>query len=104
MAEFVKVANFSDIKEGQLKLVDAEGEEVCLIKSGGKIYAIQEYCTHEEGPLHEGTLEGSEIVCPWHQARFDFRTGKVNSETDWAPRDVQIYEVKVEGEDIFVKV
>lgn len=104
MADFVKVANISDIREGKLKLVEAEGEEICLINSGGKIYAIQEHCTHEEGPLHEGHLEGSEIVCPWHEARFDFRTGKVNPETDWAERDVKIFEVKVEGNDIFVKV
>ena len=104
MAEFVKVARLSDIGEGKLKLVDADGEDVCLINSGGNIYAIQEYCTHEDGPLHEGSLEGNEVVCPHHQARFDFRTGKVNPETDWAPRDVKIYEVKVEGEDIFVKV
>lgn len=101
---FVKVAKFSEIKEGALKPVDADGEDVCLIKSGGNIYAIQEFCTHEEGPLHEGRLEGNEVVCPWHDARFDIRTGRVNPETDWTKRDVKIYQVKVEGDDIFVDV
>ena len=101
---FVKVARLSEIGEGRLKTVDADGDDVCLINSGGKIYAIQEYCTHEEGPLHEGHLEGDEVVCPWHQARFDIKTGKVSPETDWAPRDVKIYRVKVEGDDVFVDV
>lgn len=104
MAEFVKVAKLSDIKEGKLKLVDASGENVCLINSGGKIYAVQEFCTHEEGPLNEGWIEGNELVCPWHQAKFDIKTGKVNPETDWTKQDLHIYEVRVEGDDIFVKV
>lgn len=102
--EFVKVAKLSDVKEGKLKLVDAEGEEICLINSGGKIYAVQEHCTHEEGNLHEGWLEGKEIVCPLHQARFEVATGKVNPETNWAKDDLQTYEVKIEGDEIFVKI
>jgi len=101
---FVKVAKLSEIKEGGLKMVDADGEDVCLIKSGGNVYAIQDNCTHEDAPLHEGRLEGNELVCPWHEARFDFATGKVNPETDWAKRDVKIYNVKVEGDDILVDV
>lgn len=104
MAEFVKVANLSDIKEGKMKMVEPEGEQICLINSGGKIYAVQEMCTHEEGPLHEGWLEGKELVCPWHQAKFDIQTGKVNTETDWTTRDLQTFEVKVQGDDILVKI
>ena len=104
MAEFVKVAQLSNLPVGKLMYVDIEGEEICLINSEGKIYAIQEHCTHEEGPLHEGTLRGNEIICPWHESRFDFRTGKRDPETDWAKADLRTYEVKVEGNDILVKV
>ena len=104
MAEFVKVAKLSDLPKGKLMYVDAEGEEICLINSEGKIYAIQEHCTHEQGPLHEGNIEGSEIVCPWHDARFDIRTGKKNLETDGAKSDLKTYEVKVEGNEILVKI
>ena len=104
MPSFVKVAKFSEIGEGKLKMVDADGEDVCLIKSGGKVYAINNMCTHEDGPLNEGHLEGGEVVCPWHQARYDIKTGKANEETNWAEHDVAIYEVKIEGEDVFVKV
>lgn len=104
MVDFVKVANLSDLPKGKLMYVDAEGEEICLINSEGKIYAIQEHCTHEDGPLHEGTLVGNEVQCPWHDARFNFKTGKRNPETDWAKKDLQTFEVKVEGNDILVKI
>jgi len=104
MADFIKVAKLSDIGEGKLKFVEVEGEEICLINSGGSIYAMEEHCTHEDGPIHEGFLEGKEVTCPWHQAKFDIKTGKVNSETDFAKRDLKTYEVKVEGEDILVKL
>lgn len=104
MAEFFKAAKVSDVKEGRMKLVTVDGEDVCLINSGGKFYAIEDTCTHEDGPMHEGHLEGKEAVCPWHQAKFDIETGKASKETDWATRDLRIYEVKVEGDDVLVKI
>lgn len=101
---FVKVAKVSDLSEGKMKLVSADGENVCLIMSGGKFYAVQEYCTHEDGPLNEGFLEDGKVVCPWHQARFDIKTGKVDPDTDWTKRDLKTYKTKVEGEDVLVEV
>ncbi len=103
MADFTKVAKLSEIGEGKTKLIEVNGEEIFLIKFKGKIYAYEEHCPHEEGPLHEGWIEENEIVCPWHQAKFDIVTGKVNPETDWAPRDIKKFEVKIEGDDIFIK-
>lgn len=104
MSDFVKVAKVSDIGEGKMKLVDVDGEDVCLINSGGKIHAMNNLCTHEDGPLNEGHIEGDEVVCPWHQAKFNIQTGKANKETNWAERDVRVYEVKVEGGEVLVKI
>lgn len=103
MADFTKVAKVSEIGEGKTKLVEVNGEEIFLIKFQGEVYAYEERCPHEEGPLHEGWIEGNEIVCPWHEAKFEIKTGKVNPETDWAPRDIKKYEVEIEGDDILVK-
>ncbi len=106
MAGFVEAAELSDLPEGKLKMVDVEGEEICLINSQGKIYAVQEYCTHKEGPLHEGYLEDPDrkiLVCPWHAARFEAATGKVQEDTPWAT-DIKTFETKVENGKIFVKV
>lgn len=104
MSGFVKAAKVSEIGEGKMKMVDIEGEPVCLINSGGTFYAIDDMCTHEDGPMHEGWIEGGEVVCPWHQAKFDMKTGKVNKSTDWASKDIRTYETKIEGDDILVKI
>jgi 3-phenylpropionate/trans-cinnamate dioxygenase ferredoxin subunit len=79
--------------------------EICLVKSGDKIYALEGYCTHEYKPLYDGYLEenGIILVCPWHAARFDIRSGKVQDDTPWAS-DLETFKVKVEGEDILLKV
>lgn len=104
MSEFIKVASLSDVKEGKLKKVDVDGDEICLINSAGKIYALDNLCPHQDGPINEGYIEDGEVVCPWHQAKFDIKTGKANKDTDWADVDLKSYEVKVEGDDILVKI
>ncbi|MBI4894230.1 MAG: non-heme iron oxygenase ferredoxin subunit [Candidatus Aenigmarchaeota archaeon] len=101
---FVKAAKVSDVPEGKMKMVTVSGEDVCLINSGGKFYAVEELCTHEDGPMHEGHLEDGKVVCPWHQARFDVKTGKADPGTDWASRDLKTFKAKVEGEDVLVEV
>jgi hypothetical protein len=62
-------------------------------------------CSHEGGPLEEGTLEGYNLTCPWHYAIFDVRNAKVSDQTVWAT-DLNSYAVQVDevSGDIFVKV
>jgi len=55
-------------------------------------------CSHEGGPLEEGTLEDYTLICPWHQGKFDIRTAKVFAETDWVT-NLKSYPVTVD-EDI----
>jgi 3-phenylpropionate/trans-cinnamate dioxygenase ferredoxin subunit len=74
--EFVSVANESDISEGQVCVVEAGGKRIALCKSDGTYYAIDDRCTHDNGPLGEGELVDGEIECPRHGARFDVHTGK----------------------------
>ena len=72
-----------------------------LANVDGHYYAIGNLCTHEEGPLDEGRLEGHEVECPWHGSRFDLRTGAVAEGPADTPEPS--YEVKVEGESIFIR-
>ena len=67
----------------------------------GKVYALDAVCSHEGGPLEEGTLEGYEIECPWHGSKFDVRTGEVTNPPAEIPQ--LSYEVKVENDKILVK-
>ena len=66
-----------------------------------KIYEIDAVCSHEDGPLEHGTLDGYEVECPWHGSKFDVRTGEVTNPPADTPQSV--YEVKVQDNNILVK-
>ncbi|MFB3040276.1 MAG: non-heme iron oxygenase ferredoxin subunit [Candidatus Poribacteria bacterium] len=102
MSEFFKVAEVSEIPSGGKKLVEVDGYPVALFNVDGEFYAIEDVCTHDGGPLAEGELEGNEIECPRHGARFNVRTGEVLCMPAVEP--VECYEVKVEGDDILVSI
>ena len=99
--DFVKVADTKDIPPSHMKEVQIDGENICIVNVEGKYYAIGSICTHEGGPLADGTLEGYEVECPWHQSKFDVRTGEVTSPPATEPE--QAYEVKVDGNNILIK-
>jgi len=98
---FLSVARVSDIPPGQRKIVKAKGEEILVLNIQGKFYAIGSKCTHLGFTLFEGAVEGTVITCPNHKSKFDITTGKVLS----LPAKVSLptYEVKVEGEHIYLK-
>jgi 3-phenylpropionate/trans-cinnamate dioxygenase ferredoxin subunit len=102
MAEYVKAASTNELAPGQAQLVNIKGKEIALFNIGGIFFALENACTHEEGPLAEGDIEGHEVTCPWHGARFDVRTGQVLCAP--AFEDVARYNVRVIGSDIEVEV
>lgn len=95
MPAFQRVANKRDLKEGGLLKVEVEGKPIVLVLVQDRVYAMDAVCSHEGGPLEEGTLEGYELKCPWHFAVFDVRNAKVSAKTVWAT-DLQSYPVKVD--------
>jgi ferredoxin-NADP reductase/nitrite reductase/ring-hydroxylating ferredoxin subunit len=100
--DFVKVANTKDIRPSQMKEVEVNGQNVCVVNVEGKYYAIGSICTHEGGPLADGTLEGYEVECPWHNSKFDVRTGEVTSPPASEPEPA--FEVKVDdNHNILIK-
>lgn len=101
MAEFVKVAQRKDLDPGRGMLAVVKGTRVALFNCGGTIYAIKGTCPHMGGELWEGLLRGEIVSCPWHGWRFDVRTGK---SPDAEIVAVGIFDVKIDGEDIYVRV
>lgn len=99
---FVKVAKTGEVPLGGLKKIEVAGREIVLANVGGTIFAIGDVCTHAQCSLSEGRLEGFEVECPCHGARFDVRTGEVKALPATEPE--RSYEVKVEGDDIFVQI
>jgi len=102
MAEFVKAASVSEIAPGTCRLVVLKGKEIALFNVDGEFFALDNACTHEEGPLAEGEVEGYEVTCPWHGAKFDIRTGEVLQ--DPAYEAVERHNVRVTGSDIEVEI
>jgi nitrite reductase/ring-hydroxylating ferredoxin subunit len=70
MAEFVKVASMDEIAPGHARLVNIKGKEIALFNIEGTFFALENACTHEEGPLAEGEIEGHEVTCPWHSLAY----------------------------------
>ena len=100
MQEFVRVAALSELPPGKLKGVDVQGTPVCLANVDGTVYAFQDNCTHEDFPLHNGTLLGNRLECAWHGAQFDVGTGRAVRLP--AVKPLRRYEVRIEGGDIHV--
>ena len=97
---FVTVARVGDIPEGGVKVVRLEDQSVAVFHLEGRYYAIEDVCTHDGGPLAEGTLEGRVIECPRHGAKFDVTTGAVVCLPAMAP--VPTYAVRLVGDEIQV--
>lgn len=99
---FVSVGLNSEIPEGEVRVFEAEGTRIAIARVDGTLFAIEDVCTHDDGPLGEGRLQGCEIECPRHGARFDVRTGAVTRMPAAAP--VAALAVKVENGQVWVEV
>lgn len=102
MGTFVKVADISELVPGEKLPLEIDSRYIALFNVDGTIYATDDICTHDGGPLAEGDLEGNEIVCPRHGARFDVRTGKAL--TMPAFESITSYTVKEEDGSIFIEL
>ena len=102
MTDWVRVADDSDIVEGEPFASEWEGEAIALYRFEGQVHAIGDICTHEQVRLSDGWLDGSTIECPLHQSCFEIRTGKV-IEGGPATEDVPAYAVRVEDGGVFVR-
>lgn len=101
--DFLTVAKASAIAVGAFQAVTVQGKSLLICHTtDDAFYAVDNTCTHDDGSLADGLLEGTSIECPRHGARFDVTTGKVLC----LPAAVGItsYPVKVDGDDVKVKV
>ena len=77
MAEYVAVAQVEEVKPGERIVLDVKEHYIVLFNVDGTYYAIEDLCTHDDGPLGDGELSGTIIECPRHGAQFDITTGRV---------------------------
>ena len=100
MPSFVKVASLEQLSPGSSLQLFLDGKEIALFNIEGTIYAVDDRCSHAEAPLSDGVVEGCEVECPLHGARFDLRSGE--NLTPPALEPISTYGVKIEGNEIYI--
>jgi 3-phenylpropionate/trans-cinnamate dioxygenase ferredoxin component len=98
----VRVGPLADLPEGGVKIVQSGSLFLGVYHIDGRLFAIEDRCSHDDGPLCEGDREGFDVICPRHGARFDLRTGAVLSLP--ATEGVQAFPVSVRDGDVFVQI
>jgi len=91
--EFVEIAPAADLPNGERLFVEIEGKPLVIFNIAGQFFAIGDVCTHDDGPLGDGDVEGFNIVCPRHGGEFDVQTGQAVQMP--AVVDIPAYAVRV---------
>jgi 3-phenylpropionate/trans-cinnamate dioxygenase ferredoxin component len=104
MPEIIDVCTVSDLPPGERKLVEWEDLEIGVFNCGGEYFAIEDRCSHDDGPLAHGELDDERctVECPRHGSLFDLRTGKPKTLPAYVPVDT--FPVHVDDDTIRLEV
>jgi 3-phenylpropionate/trans-cinnamate dioxygenase ferredoxin component len=100
--EYIPVGSVEELKKGERMFLEIDGKPIVILNKNGEYYAIGDVCSHDDGPVGEGNVEGYEIICPRHGAHFDIRTGKVLALPAFV--DIPAYPVRVAGDQIEIGI
>jgi len=100
----IEVCSVAELGDGQMRLVEHEGVKLGIFNCGGSLYAIEDRCSHDDGPLAEGEFDASActVECPRHGSLFDLTSGRPKTLPAYQP--VETFPVSVAGETIIVEV
>ena len=101
MTDWATVARLEKFKPGTHKVVDVDGTNIVVFNLEGNFYAIEDVCTHDGGQLTGGEMEGDQIICPRHGARFCIRTGAALSAP--AYEATSTFPVRIENSEVQVR-
>ena len=93
MSEWITVFNENALMNGENSVIDLDGTDVAIFKIDDEFYAIEDVCSHDGTEIASGELDGDEIICPRHGARFCIKTGAVKSAP--AYEDIHSYPVRI---------
>ena len=97
----VRVCPLSELKEEEGRQVAVDGREIAVFRVGEKVYAFDNTCPHQGGPLSEGMIDGTQVVCPWHAWVFDMETGQCPVASQMK---IDTFPARVENGDVFFYV
>jgi 3-phenylpropionate/trans-cinnamate dioxygenase ferredoxin subunit len=101
MTDWIDVCAENTLENGENIVIDVDGTEVAVFKIAGQFYAIEDVCTHDGAEIASGELDGDEIVCPRHGARFCVKTGEVKCAP--AYENVEVFPIQVESGKVQVR-
>ena len=93
MSEWINVFNENALMNGENSVIDLDGTDVAIFKIDDEFFAIEDVCSHDGTEIASGELDGDEIICPRHGARFCIKTGAVKSAP--AYEDIHSYPVRI---------
>ena len=96
------IGKVEDFPPGKMQKIAADGKDVLVANIDGNYFAMDDTCTHAGASLAEGNLKGSTVVCGWHGAEFDCKTGKMSS-FPVKIKDLKSYKVIIESGNIFLE-
>jgi nitrite reductase/ring-hydroxylating ferredoxin subunit len=102
MNRLLRACAVTDLADGEMRAVENGMKPLAICRAGGEWFAFRNNCTHRNFPLTEGFLEGTEVECPLHGARFCVRTGALKALP--APRGIQVFPVRIEGEVVLIEL
>jgi 3-phenylpropionate/trans-cinnamate dioxygenase ferredoxin component len=101
VSDWISVCRTEDLRPGAHRVVDVDGAQVAVFNLDGQYYAIEDVCTHDGGILTGGPVEGDQIVCPRHGARFSIRTGAALAPPAFEP--TAVFPVRVDNGEVQVR-
>ena len=99
---FITIGRQEEVPPGEVRIFETEDHRFAVCNVDGRLYAVEDVCTHDDGPLGEGTLDGFCIECPRHGAQFDVRTGEVATPPASAP--IRSFPLRVKNGEIQVEI
>ena len=102
MTEFVRVCALDEIPEQGTFGVEINGTPMVIAKSDDEVYALDEFCTHEEVSLVDGEIYDHTVECWLHGSCFDLRSGKPTGPP--ATKPLATYQIRVEDGEVYVAV
>jgi 3-phenylpropionate/trans-cinnamate dioxygenase ferredoxin subunit len=96
----ITVCARAELGEGEMRLVEADGRKIGVFNCGGDLLAIEDRCSHDDGPLAEGEFDAASctVECPRHGSLFDLRSGRPKTLPAYQP--VETFEVRVEDDEV----
>ncbi len=101
MVKWIDAGPTTDLDDGQAISIPMGRRMIAVARSGESFFAVEDICTHDGAQLTGGTIEGMEIICPRHGARFCLRTGEALTPPAYEP--VRVFETKIEGGHLWVR-